>query len=215
MNKFLYPLIMILLSVNASALAKDFSAIGKQITTQANGRGSLPCTTCHGANGMGDAAGGFPRLAGMNAEYLAKQLRDFAAGTRNNAVMQPIAKALNAQEVQEVANFYATQDPKSTPAKIDAKLLEQGSHIALLGKWEKIVPACVQCHGSGAHGVGTTFPALAGQHASYIEAQLKAWKAGTRKNDPNGLMKGIADRLSESEVKAVAAYLSSLKSAPQ
>ena len=215
MNKFLFHLIWVLLSVNVSALAKDVSAIGKQITTQANGRGSIPCTTCHGANGMGDAAGGFPRLAGLNAEYLSKQLRDFSAGTRNNAVMQPIAKALNAQEVLEVSNFYAVQDPKSTPAKIDAKLLEQGTHLALLGNWEKMVPACIQCHGSGAHGVGTTFPALAGQHASYIEAQIKSWKNGTRKNDQNGLMKGIASRLSEGEAKAVAAYLSSLKAEPQ
>ena len=215
MNKFFLATAIVLLFLTGSVLAKDFVAAGKQITSQANGRGSIPCTTCHGANGMGDAAAGFPRLAGMNAEYLAKQLHDFATGARLNAVMQPIAKALNMQEMQDVSNYYATQDPKSTPPQIDGKLLEQGTHLALIGNWEKAVPACIECHGRGAHGVGATFPALAGQHASYIEAQIKSWKTGTRKNDPNGLMKGIAERLSEGEAKAVAAYLSSLKAVSQ
>lgn len=215
MNNFFLAITTALLFLNVSASAKDLTAAGKLVTTQANGRGSIPCITCHGANGLGDAAAGFPRLAGMNAEYLAKQLRDFAGGTRNNAVMQPIAKALNPHEMEDASNYYAAQDPKSTPAQIDAKLLEQGAHLALVGNWEKSIPACIQCHGFGAHGLGATFPALAGQHARYIEAQIKAWKAGTRKSDPNGLMKGIAERLSEGEMKAVAAYLSSLKAASQ
>lgn len=72
------------------------------------------------------------------------------------------------------------------------------------------MPACVSCHGPGGKGIGAVFPALAGQHASYIKAQLEAWKNGTRRNDPNNLMKVVADRLTDEEVQAVSEYFATL-----
>ena len=183
---------------------------GKALVLYGNKNGATACIECHGANGTGNAVGVFPRLAGMNADYLAKQLHDYRDGKRSDPVMQPIAKALSDTEIGEVVAYFAAQRV-NTPAVVDDKALwTQGEHIAVSGFWERDVPACISCHGPGARGVGPHFPKLAGQHASYISKQLKAWRAGTRANDPQGLMKGIAQRLPENEVAAVSAYLASL-----
>lgn len=85
-----------------------------------------------------------------------------------------------------------------------------GGNIAANGLWSKGVPGCNQCHGPEGRGVGPNFPRLAGQSAAYITSQIEAWTAGTRANDPLSLMNGIAHKLSEDEVKAVASYYASL-----
>lgn len=87
-----------------------------------------------------------------------------------------------------------------------------GERLALRGAWERQVPECVSCHGPGGVGVGTAFPPLAGQPASYLVAQLNAWREGTRHNDPNDLMGHIAKSLSAEEVAAVADYFATLNS---
>lgn len=188
------------------------AASGKAIVTGGNGRGAKACSACHGANGSGNAATGYPRLAGLNPAYIAKQLHDFADDSRHNDVMQPIAKALNAKEIQAVAGYYAKQKGVSAANSKQRPSPGPGKDLVLLGDWTKRIPACVQCHGPGARGVGSHFPSLAGQHASYIEMQLKAWKSGQRSNDPDGLMKAVAERLSSKQIKAAAAYLQSLPS---
>lgn len=75
-----------------------------------------------------------------------------------------------------------------------------------MGAWDREVPPCASCHGPNGRGVGATFPELAGQHASYLSAQFAAWKNGTRSNDPQNLMKGVAERLTDAEIQAVAAW---------
>ncbi len=197
---------------SASVLAADVEA-GKQLVMHGNNKGATACLSCHGADGAGNAAAGFPRLAGLNAGYLAKQLHDFASGSRTNMIMQPIAKALSKQDIANVTAYYASQQAPHTAAKLEPGVIDEGKKLVERGDWSKTVPACIQCHGPGAHGVGTHFPALAGQHASYIESQLNAWKQGMRKNDPDKLMEGVAARLSDSQVKAVSAYLATLKPA--
>ncbi|MGD8587385.1 MAG: c-type cytochrome [Chromatiales bacterium] len=185
---------------------------GKQLAMQGNGKGAAPCVGCHGADGGGNAAANFPRLAGLDGDYLAKQLQDFISGTRNNPIMQPIASALSKQEIDDVAAYYASLPLPQRSTQAQAVTSDSGKQLVELGDWNSVVPACIQCHGPGARGVGMHFPALAGQHAGYIESQLQAWRQGTRKNDPNQLMKGVADRLDDSQVKAVSAYLASLPS---
>lgn len=158
------------------------------------------CASCHGKDGGGQAS--FPRLAGMNATYLLKQLGDFDSGTRANGVMQPIAKALTPEDRVAITNYYAAMPiPAAQTGVAPAPDPDSpGERLAL--------PACVQCHGPGGIGVGDAFPAIAAQPADYITAQLRAWQAGTRKNDPIELMRHLSAKLSASEVKAVSEWFS-------
>ena len=112
-------------------------------------------------------------------------------------------------QIVDVTAYFAAQASTAPPEKVDPALAARGARIALSGLWEKDVPACISCHGPGGHGVGAHFPALAGQYASYIAKQLNAWRIGTRSNDPQDLMKGIAQRLSPADIAAVAAYFAS------
>ncbi len=165
------------------------------------------CASCHGKDGGGQAS--FPRLAGMNAAYLLKQLGDFDSGARANAVMQPIAQALSAEERVDISRYYAAMpipQAQSGAATVTAGPGSPGAVLAQRGKWSAGVPACVQCHGPGGIGVGDAFPAIAAQPAGYIAAQLRAWQSGTRKNDPLELMRHLSAKLSESEVTAVSEW---------
>lgn len=191
------------------AVSADLEA-GKKIVLQGNGKAATACSACHGAGGEGSATASFPRLAHLDADYLAKQLRDFQREQRKDAVMQPIAKALTEREIADVSAYFAAQASTAPPEKVDPALAARGARIALSGLWEKDLPACISCHGPGGHGVGKHFPALAGQHANYITQQLNAWRNGTRSNDPQVLMKEIAQRLSAAEIAAVSAYFASL-----
>lgn len=189
---------------------------------------ALACIACHGADGKGQAAAGFPRLAGLPEAYIHKQLQDFKAGGRKNPVMQPIASALTDEEMAAVARSFA-QLPKF---KVKVDPVERpapgtGAWLALRGAWERNIPECTLCHGPAGMGVGASFPPLAGQSAEYLTAQLQAWRGKpatphdgkikaaalvppTRHNDPNGLMQHIAVSLTEAEIKAVAAYFAGL-----
>lgn len=161
---------------------------------------------------------GFPRLAGLNAGYLQTQLAAFASGQRVSAMMTPIARTMTQAEWQEMARYYAalpnsagaskstTTLAKTAPSDTDSA----GAKLALQGRWSHALPACVQCHGSMGVGVGSVFPALAGQSAVYLQNQLQAWQQGTRAAGPLGLMKVIADKLSAEDIQNVAAYFAAL-----
>lgn len=186
-------------------------SVGEKIAKQGNNNGASACSGCHGAEGSGIGAAGFPRLAGLDAKYLEQQLAAFRSGSRNNVVMAPIAKALNSKDSKAVTTYYSGLKSASS-AKPDAKAaLDKGAYLVLRGSWsDRSLPACEQCHGPGGAGLGSTFPALAGQHAKYIKAQLNDWRNNKRKNDPNKLMKSIADKLTPDEIEAVANYYASL-----
>lgn len=197
-----------LLALPAMASAAD---PGKRLAQQGKGDEVTACKTCHQADGSGNAATGWPRLAGMNADYLVRQLRAIAAGERENAVMKPIASGMTQKEMRAVSDYYADMDPPAkAPGDAGADGVAEGKVIAERGLWRKGVPACVSCHGPGGRGVGADFPGLAGQHASYITSQMEAWQSDKRANDPNGLMDAVAERLTDEEVAAVAAYFASI-----
>lgn len=202
-----FGLYFLLLAVPASGEPLN---TGKTLVLQGNSRGATACQACHGADGSGNAAAGFPRLAGIQAGYLAKQLQDFKNGTRNDPVMQPIAKALSDAEVANVVAYFAAQRHIPEPISADAALVERGARLALDGLWEKTIPACISCHGPGGRGIGSHFPALAGQHANYTARQIQAWRDGARANDPLALMKGIAARMPAADIAAVSAYFATL-----
>ena len=173
--------------------------------------GAAPCVACHGADAMGLAAAGFPRLAGISADYLSKQLHDFQSGKRISPVMQPLAKALTEADIKSVTTAIAAMPAPEVPA-INRSVSPKGvgETLALRGAWDRQIPECVSCHGPGGVGVGSAFPPLANQSEMYLIAQLNAWRDGTRRNDPNDLMGHIAKALSEDEIKAVAQYFASV-----
>lgn len=191
----------------SAAQAAGVAADGQKIVMQGDGSGA-PCLACHGMDGAGNNAGGFPRLAGLDAAYLVKQMRDYNAGLRVSPIMQPNVDNLSEQQILDVAVYYAAQPiPVSTTADVSDEMMALGEKLATRGDWNKHLPSCNNCHGPGNAGVGTSFPGIAGQHSSYIRQQLKAWQAGNRQNDPLQLMTAVAERMTDAEIEAVAAYL--------
>lgn len=186
---------------------------GQKVFTQGGAQpGATACQACHGVDAMGLAPAGFPRLAGLPAGYLAKQLHDFRSGARSSPVMQPLAKALSEDEISAVTGTLAAMPGPKTQAVGRSQVASGvGERLALRGAWGRQVPECVSCHGPGGVGVGVAFPPLAGQPAGYLVAQLNAWRDGSRHNDPNDLMGHVAKSLSAEEVTAVADYFASLK----
>jgi cytochrome c553 len=197
---------LLLMLGNAHALE------GNKIFTEGGSQpGAMPCVACHGADGLGMAAAGFPRLAGLPAAYLRKQLEDFKRASRSNPVMQPVAKALTDAEIDAVSQALAAMPaPAPTLAQRSEMPSNPAQKLALQGAWERQIPACVSCHGPAGSGVGDAFPPLAGQPAAYLKAQLLAWQGGTRHNDPNDLMGHIAKSLTADEVQSVAEYFAAL-----
>ncbi|MDE1011910.1 MAG: c-type cytochrome [Paraburkholderia fungorum] len=192
----------------SGAHAEEVGA-GQTIAMHGTATGVAACISCHGAKGEGNAAAGFPRLAGISAVYLAAQLTAFADGSRQNPIMQPMAKLLSANERDAVAQYFAGLPPPTSIKADDsesARPSDVGAWIATRGRWDVGLPACVQCHGPGGIGVGATFPPLAGQPASYIASQLNGWKSGTRPPGPMALMPAVASKLSSTDITAVAAY---------
>ncbi|WP_333678494.1 c-type cytochrome [Dyella sp.] len=181
---------------------------GATLARQGNGHGVAPCMACHAADGGGQAAAGFPRLAGLPQAYLRKQLNDFANGSRVNATMQPVASGLTNVERDAVAAYYAKLPVPSTtlPAAASNGNAQLAQTLATRGRWSKGMPACEQCHGPGGMGVGDHFPPLAGQSALYLSNQLHAWQQGARRNDPLQLMQTVAGKLSEADIAAISAW---------
>ncbi len=165
------------------------------------------CFICHGGDGESSSPA-FPRLAGQNAAYVARQLADYKSGKRKSSTMQPMVESLSAEDFKALGVFFATR-PTHGHTVEDPELAQVGRFVYLRGNPWSGVASCATCHGANAHGTDT-LPRLAGQHAQYTENQLKSFNKRERTND-NAVMHGIASKLSELEMKAVAAYLSGLK----
>jgi cytochrome c553 len=178
------------------------------------------CAACHGAKGIA-VAPTFPNLAGQSATYLYVQLRAFKDGARENAVMQPLAKALSDGDMRNVAAHFA-----SLPGKAGlhaAQGSSRGPALFLAGDAARGVPPCQGCHGVDGRGpkpdptsiapqpAWSTFPVLAGQNAPYVLEQLKAYHDGTRVGTSNDkVMQGVAHNLSAADMRALAEYVSTL-----
>ena len=165
------------------------------------------CDNCHGR--QGESAGpAFPHLAGQNAAYITKQLRDFKSGRRDNRAMREMMAELSDAELIEFGVLYAAMKPVPH-TMADAAPARAGRLLFNAGKPKLGVPACTACHGAQASG-SNSLPRLAGQHALYLKRQLQDFGQRQRTND-NAVMHDIASRLSEPEMDAVASYLSGLK----
>ena len=169
---------------------------------------AVVCAGCHGADGNGGADPSWPKLAGQDASYIAKQLTDFKSGARKDPIMSGMAAPLSATDIKNLAAYFASLKTKPGAAK-DAQLAMQGEKIYRGGNAKTGVSACMSCHGPSGHGIPPRFPKVSGQNAPYTQKQLLAFKAGTRTNDGD-IMTRIAFRMSEQEIKAVSEYMAGL-----
>jgi len=172
------------------------------------------CAACHAADGNGTAAAN-PKIAGQFAEYLHKQLADFKAQAskkpaRASAIMNGMVANLSDADMKGLAAYYSGQALKPSAAA-DKDLAALGQKLWRGGNAANAVPACAGCHGPVGAGNPAQYPRLAGQFAEYTVAQLKAFKEGARTNDPSGMMLGVAARMSEREMRAVAEYAAGLR----
>jgi cytochrome c553 len=166
------------------------------------------CSGCHGRDGS-SIAPEIPRLAALDAEYIARQIGDFKTGKRKNAIMQAMVAALDGQAIEALAAHYSEQVAKPSAAT-PGPAIERGRKIHHEGIVGSAVPSCSGCHGEDATG-DAKYPRLAGQNAAYIQMQLAAFKNGDRTNDARGAMAAVAKRMQDDEMQAVAQYLNSLK----
>lgn len=180
------------------ALAAELKRAGEIVAAR--------CSLCHGMEGE-SASPVFPRLAGQHPEYIAKQLADFQSGRRKGA-MNDQAKGLTEEEMRALGAYFGRKPPLAYTVR-DEDLAAVGRYVYQKGNSFSGVAACASCHGSKGEGT-IQLPRLAGQHAVYIEGQLKEFNKRERTND-NAVMHAIASKLTELETRAVSVYISALK----
>jgi cytochrome c553 len=165
------------------------------------------CAACHAADGNSSTPVN-PKLAQQHPEYLVKQLQEFKSGKRANAVMSGMAAGLSDEDMRNIAYWLASKPAKAGFAK-DKDSVALGERIYRGGIADRQVAACAGCHSPNGAGIPSQYPRLAGQHADYTTAQLTAFRDGVRKN--NIQMTGVAAKLNDREIKAVADYIAGLR----
>jgi len=194
-----------LITVAMLAIAGNVVAGGDPV---AGKKKAALCIGCHGVDGN-SANPDWPSLAGQGEAYLAKQITDFKTGARKDGTMNAMVGSLNATDIANVSAFFASN--KANVGTASKESLELGQDIYRAGIASRGIAACASCHGpSGAGNPAAKFPALSGQHAKYTMKALKDFSLGTRTNDPASMMRVVAGKMKDSEMKAVAEYISGL-----
>ena len=165
------------------------------------------CSVCHGADGE-SASPAFPRLAGQHGGYIERQLRDYKSGKRKSRAMSAIIEDVSEADFKSLGAYFQSRSTHTHPIE-DAELAQVGRFVYMRGNPYSGVPACSACHGDNGHGTAA-LPRLAGQHTRYVERQLQAFDKRERTND-NAVMHAVASKLTELELRAVAAYVAGLK----
>ncbi|MES2495835.1 MAG: c-type cytochrome [Pseudomonadota bacterium] len=173
-----------------------------------DGGPSAACVTCHGLKGEGDGQLA-PRLAGLDAGYLQRQLDDYANGRREHAAMRRVVRRLTLDDRARVAGYYAGLTPPAPPVR-ERSADDVGARLYADGDPTRGLAACATCHGAAGEGRGGGNPPLGQQPPAYLEDQLVAWRTARRNNDPLGEMRKISRRLAPAEVRAVADYAAAL-----
>jgi cytochrome c553 len=170
---------------------------------------SATCMACHGADGNSPNPE-WPNLAGQHAGYIEQQLKLFRAGERQNALMSPMAMILTDEDIADLAAYFSSQTARggeAEPSKVAA-----GQRVYRAGNARNALMACAGCHGPNGRGNPlANYPSIQGQHAVYVAAQLRAYRAGERATDPNQMMRNIAALLSDEEIDAVASFIQGLR----
>jgi cytochrome c553 len=216
---------LLLTSVLAQNPTRDWARFDESTADVERGRGIAvgtynrgpggACFQCHGIDGKGDGAAAFPRLTAQSYSYLYESMKDYASGARQNAVMTPIAKALDDQQMRDVSAYYAAQKEASFGPQptVETQVLQYGAALSAVGHAERGLQACINCHGPRGAGLPPTYPYLAGQYANYLEAQLNAWKSGQRKSHhlTGQVMENITKQMTDEDIRAVSAYYASVR----
>ena len=171
------------------------------------------CAGCHGADGNATIPN-YPKLAGQHASYLLKQLQDFKAGIRKNPIMSAQVTNLSPQDMEDLAAYFSEQK-RTLGAATDPAMRELGQRIYQGGNETTAVPACMACHSpDGAGNPPAKYPSLGGQNADYVSKTLTDFRTGERGADPKDsagkIMRDIAKRMDDAEIKAVGHYVSGL-----
>ncbi len=190
-------------------------ALAQSGDAEAGKEKSQVCAACHGPNGE-SPTDMYPHLAGQHEKYLLKQLKDFKLASetggeegRNNAVMMGQVASLSEQDMADLAAFYASQDEPKGETPED--LIARGEDFFRRGNPESKIPSCAGCHGPRGNGMGlAAFPDISGQHAAYTKSQLEMFRSGERANDPNGMMRGVAEKMTDEEIELMSKFLSGL-----
>ena len=178
-------------------------------TVEAGATKAAVCSACHGANGNSVNAE-WPSLAGLGADYIAEQLKNFKEGKRSNPVMMPIVATLSADDFADLGAYFDSLS--NTGLEADPSYWEAGQKLYRGGDQSRGIPACMACHGpTGAGNEPAKFPALRGQHSVYLVKQLNDYASGARSTGPNGIMQTIAKRLSPDDVRNLASYIQGIR----
>lgn len=170
---------------------------------------AVVCQACHGANGN-SVNPEWPSLAGVGADYIAAQLKNFKEAKRNNAIMMANAMALSPDDMSDLGAYFDSQ--VNTGLEADPSYWQAGEKLYRAGDKTRGIPACMACHGPTGYGnEPAKFPALRGQHSVYVVKQLNDYSSGARGTGPNGIMQTIAKRLSPEDMRNVASYLQGLR----
>ncbi|WP_395339027.1 c-type cytochrome [Ningiella sp. W23] len=197
-----------LVLVSATALAIDGDP-------EAGKAKSITCAACHGTDGN-SAIPLNPKIAGQHAGYLFKQLSEFKLASqtggeegRNNAVMNGMAAVLSEQDMKDLAAYFASQELKVGAAPED--VIAAGEALYRGGDADRGITACIACHSANGSGMNLAgFPVVGGQHAQYTQQQLEMFRSGERNNDMNGMMRDIAKKLTDEDIRILSAYLEGL-----
>lgn len=208
-----HSLLLSLLLATGAVQAQDKAAAQPDLA-KAKQTAEQVCGACHGTDGNSQIPTN-PKLAGQHAEYLNKQLRNFKSeggkpAERANPIMGGMVAALSEEDMKGLATYFAGQQLKPESAKNKASI-ELGQKLWRAGDIKRGIPACAACHGPAGAGLPAQYPRLSGQFADYTEAQLKAFRAGERANDPAKMMRTIALKMTDPEIKAVADFAAGLR----
>lgn len=216
MKRLLLPSLMAaLMAVVAVANANEpAKAAYKGDAAKGQAIGASICAACHNPDGNSTIAAN-PKLAGQNADYLYKQMTNFKSidgkqPERVNAIMNGMIAPFNDEQLRDLSAYFASQKQKGEIAK-NRDTMALGQKIFRSGNMAKGLPACAGCHGPAGAGIPAQYPRIGGQFADYIEAQLKAFQSESRANDPNKMMRMVAIKMTDVEIKAVADYIAGLR----
>ena len=191
----------------AAAAPAAAPKVAKPDLVQGEAKYTAVCAACHGADGNSGAPAN-PKLAQQHPEYLVKQLQEFKSGKRANAIMQGFAATLSDADMKNIAYWVTAKKAKPGFAK-DKELVALGERIYRGGIADRQIAACAGCHSPNGAGIPAQYPRLGGQHAEYTDAQLKAFRDGSRKNSVQ--MTQVAAKLNDREIKAVSDYIAGLR----
>jgi cytochrome c553 len=167
------------------------------------------CQACHGANGNSTNPE-WPSLAGIGADYIVEQLKNFKDGKRANPIMMPMAASLTADDMADIGMYFDSLP--NTGLEADPSYWQAGEKLYRGGDAARGIPACMACHGpTGKGNEPAKFPALRGQQSTYVIKQLNDYASGTRSTGPNGIMQTVAKRLSAEDIRNLASYVQGIR----